>query len=89
MADVFYPVLMMNLLVVVGAWCLAKPSKPAALCLAALAVAWLFGNGPLEGRVLWTLDRDHGLTVSDLLSAAATVVAVWTWRRSPDSDRRI
>ncbi|ORJ98559.1 hypothetical protein [Prescottella equi] len=88
MSDVFYPVLTMNLLVVAGAWCVAKPSRPAALRLAALAVAWAFGNGPLEGNVLWTLNRGHGLTVSDLLSAAAMVVAAWTWRRTSDRDRR-
>ncbi|NKR67003.1 hypothetical protein GS536_02475 [Rhodococcus hoagii] len=88
MTDVFYPVLTMNLLVVAGAWCLAKPSRPAALCLAALAVAWVFGNGPLEGNVLWTLNPGHGLTVSDLLSAAAMVVAARTWRRTSDRDRR-
>lgn len=81
-ADLFYPALTMNLLVVVGAWCLAKPSRPAAVCLAALALAWLFGNGPLEGRILWTFTQQHGLTVSDLLSAAGLAIAALTWRRS-------
>lgn len=81
-ADLFYPVLTMNLLVVVGAWCLARPSRPAAMCLAALAATWLFANKPLEGQILWTITRNHGLTVSDLLSAVALVIAALTWRRS-------
>jgi len=78
--DLFYPVLTMNLLLVVGAWCLARPSPPAAACLAALAVTWLFANGTLEGQILWSLTATHGLTVSDLLSVAAVALAVRTWR---------
>ncbi|WP_305092773.1 hypothetical protein [Prescottella sp. R16] len=80
MTDVLYPVLALNLLVVVGAWCLARPSRTAAGCLVALAVTWVFVNGPLEGHILWTLTPEHGVTVSDLLSVAAVAVAVRTWR---------
>lgn len=86
MTDLFYPVLTLNLLLVVGAWCIAKPSRPAAVGLAALAITWLFSNGPLEGHVLWTISPQHGLTVSDLLSVAAAVVAVRTWHSAPATE---
>lgn len=33
--------------------------------------AWLLTNGPLEGRILWVLDSQHGLTAADLLVPAA------------------
>nr|WP_137723928.1 hypothetical protein [Prescottella subtropica] len=79
MVDVFYPVLTMNLLLVVGAWCLARPSRPAAVCLVVLAVVWVLVNGPIEGHILWTLTPEHGVTVSDLLSVIAIVVAARTW----------
>ena len=42
--------------------------------------AWLLGNGPLEGSVLWVPVPGHGLTVADLASlpplALAAVLAV-------------
>ncbi|WP_338325460.1 hypothetical protein [Prescottella subtropica] len=69
----------MNLLLVVGAWCLARPSRPAAVCLVVLAVVWVLVNGPIEGHILWTLTPEHGVTVSDLLSVIAIVVAARTW----------
>jgi hypothetical protein len=39
------------------------------------AVIWVLVNGPVEGRVLFVIDRDHGITVADLLSVAAVLVA--------------
>ncbi|RDI32357.1 hypothetical protein DEU38_10388 [Rhodococcus sp. AG1013] len=82
MADYFYPALTMNILVVLSAWCLAKPTRPAATALVSVAVVWVFANGPLEGGVLWSLSPEHGLTVSDLLSVAAVAIAVSAWRRT-------
>lgn len=39
------------------------------------AVIWVLVNGPVEGKVLVVLDRNHGITVADLLSVAAVLVA--------------
>jgi hypothetical protein len=43
--------------------------------LIAAAVIWLLVNAPVEGRVLLVLTPDHGITVADLPSFAAIVVA--------------
>ncbi|WP_308221056.1 hypothetical protein [Gordonia sp. ABSL49_1] len=80
--DLFHAIVLLNLLVVTGAWCLARPSYPAAAILTALGIAWLFWNGPLEGRILYSINLEHGLTESDLLSAIAFVIAgVTAWRK--------
>ncbi|MCR5977920.1 hypothetical protein GDN83_09275 [Gordonia jinghuaiqii] len=81
MPDPFHSLVIMNLLFVVGAWCLARPSYPAAAALVVIAVAWLFLNDPIEGRVLVSFTVDHGITESDILSLAAVVVAAVTVRR--------
>ena len=47
------------------------------------AVTWSRINGPYEGFVLVVFDQDHGLTLADLPSIAAVVVAaalVWPRR---------
>ena len=79
MALPFYPLVFMNLLFAATTLCLARPSRLSAAATVGAAVLWLFGNGPLEGKVLWEFDATHGLTVSDLLSVAAVAVAVWTF----------
>ena len=84
----FHATLLLNLLVVTGAWCLARPSYIAAVLLGALGVAWLFWNGPLEGRILFSVSRDHGLTESDLLSIASWVVAGRTVQRATKVGKR-
>jgi hypothetical protein len=43
--------------------------------LVAAAVIWLLVNAPVEGRVLLVLTPDHGITVADLQSFAAIIVA--------------
>lgn len=43
--------------------------------LIAAAVIWLLVNAPVEGRVLLVLTPDHGITVADLPSFAAIIVA--------------
>jgi hypothetical protein len=40
------------------------------------AVVWVLVNGPVEGPVLVVVSPDHGLTVADLFSVAAVLVAV-------------
>ena len=53
-----------------------RAGRFAALLLLPAAVAWVLFNGPLEGPVLLTFSRDHGLTVSDLLAVLAVLVAL-------------
>ena len=84
MALPFYPLVFMNLLFAATTLCLARPSRASAAATVAAAVLWLFGNGPLEGQVLWEFDATHGLTVSDLLSVAAVAIAVWTFSTTGD-----
>ncbi|MFC9553310.1 hypothetical protein ACFTWF_20890 [Rhodococcus sp. NPDC056960] len=84
MAAPFYPLVFMNLLFATTTLCLARPSRISAGATVAAAVLWLFGNGPLEGQVLWEFDATHGLTVSDLLSVAAIAIAVWTFATTRD-----
>ncbi|GAC67977.1 hypothetical protein [Gordonia soli] len=83
---VFHALVVMNLLFVTGAWCLARPSVPAAAVLVAVSVLWLFANGPIEGGILYSFSVEHGLTESDVLSVIGFVLAavsVWRVRRSP------
>ncbi|WP_240199273.1 MULTISPECIES: hypothetical protein [unclassified Gordonia (in: high G+C Gram-positive bacteria)] len=82
MPDPFHSLVLMNLLFVVGAWCLARPSYPAAAALAATGVAWALWNQPIEGRVLVSFNIEHGITESDMLSVLAVVIAVATIFRS-------
>ncbi|MFC9357206.1 hypothetical protein ACFTZB_11585 [Rhodococcus sp. NPDC057014] len=95
MAPLFYPLVFMNFLFAATTLCLARPSHLTAGATVVAAVVWIFGNGPLEGQVLWEFDATHGLTVSDLLSVAALAVAVWgfreagAWKPSPKRRRRL
>ncbi|GCE39567.1 hypothetical protein Rhow_003091 [Rhodococcus wratislaviensis] len=88
MALPFYPLVFMNLLFAATTLCLARPSRLTAAATVVAAVVWVFGNGPLEGDVLWDFDSAHGLTVSDLLSIAAVAVAVWTFSTTGDRPSR-
>lgn len=74
----FYGLVIMNLLFVSGAWCLARPSYRAAAVLAVVSVAWFMWNGPIEGRVLIHITLEHGFTESDLLSILGVVIAAVT-----------
>lgn len=54
-----------------------------ALALLVAAATWVLVNGPVEGPVLLTITRNHGLTVADLPALAAGMVAlVLLWRSS-------
>lgn len=70
---------LLTLLAVLAAagWTLAARRAGPAYLLIALAVLWLFANGALEGPVLWTLDREHGLVLADLLSPVCVLLAGW------------
>ena len=67
----------MNLLFATSTWCLLRPSPYSATATLFAAILWLFGNGPLEGDVLFTVTLQDGVTVSDLLSVAAIGIALW------------
>jgi hypothetical protein len=43
----------------------------------AVAAAWVLIDHPLEGPVVLTLSRDHGVHLTDVLSL---VPLVWAWR---------
>ena len=43
----------------------------------AAAAAWVFVSHPLEGPVVLTLSRDHGVHATDVLAA---IPLVWAWR---------
>lgn len=77
----FLPLAGLTLLLTATSWCLARPSKRSAVTTLVAAVVWILVNGPLEGPVLWVVTPSHGLTVADLLSAAALLVSVRAYRR--------
>ncbi|WP_044506046.1 hypothetical protein [Gordonia sp. KTR9] len=88
MPDPFHALVLMNLLFVVGAWCLARPSYTGAAVLAATGVAWALWNQPIEGRVLVSFNIQHGITESDILSVLAVVIAAVTVYRSREMSRQ-
>jgi hypothetical protein len=71
----FYSIAAMNALFSSMAWCAAKSDRWSILALLTFAVIWPFVNGDLDGEVLLTLDGTSGITVSDLLSVLAAVIA--------------
>ncbi|AWH01780.1 hypothetical protein DCN13_19095 [Rhodococcus ruber] len=60
-----------------SAWCLARPNVVSSTAVAMAAVLWLALNGSIEGRVILSVDREHGLTESDLLSFVGFGICVW------------
>lgn len=83
----FHAVVLMNLLFVLGAWSLSRPSYWAAGLLAICSVAWLFWNQPLEGRILISVTPEHGLTESDILSILGVAIAAVTFARTRERRR--
>jgi len=45
------------------------------MALVAAAALWVLVNGPVEGPVLLVISPSHGVTVADLASIGAVVVA--------------
>ena len=76
MNELFYSIAAMNALFSSMAWCAAKPNRWSILAVLTSALIWPFVNGPLEGNILLKLSDSHGITVSDLLSVLAVVVAL-------------
>ena len=48
-----------------------------AAVLGVVSVLWLSANGPMEGRILVTVSRNHGFTAGDLAGVAGLLVALW------------
>ncbi|ANY22467.1 hypothetical protein [Gordonia terrae] len=88
MPDPFHALVLMNLLFVVGAWCLARPSFAAAALLVATGVGWALWNQPIEGRVLVSFSIEHGITESDMLSVLAVAIAAVTVYRARERGKR-
>jgi uncharacterized membrane protein YfcA len=74
--ELFYSIATMNALFSSMAWCAAKPNRWSILAVLAFAMIWPFVNGVLEGDLLLALSSTHGITVSDLFSVLAVVLAV-------------
>jgi uncharacterized membrane protein YfcA len=74
--ELFYSIATMNALFSSMAWCLARPNRWSILAVLAFAMIWPFVNGVLEGNLLLKLSSTHGITVSDLFSVLAVVIAV-------------
>ncbi|KAF0970032.1 hypothetical protein [Gordonia sp. YY1] len=85
--SVFHALVLLNLLFVTGAWCLARPTYCAAGVMAALSAAWFMWNGPIEGRVLISINIDHGFTESDILSILGVGIAAITFTRTQERRR--
>jgi hypothetical protein len=86
--QLFYSIAAMNALFSSRAWCLAKPNRWSILALLTFALIWPFANGNLEGDVLLTVDNSTGITVSDLLSVLAGVIALIQAMRNRRGVRR-
>jgi hypothetical protein len=74
--QLFYSIAAMNALFSSMAWCAAKPGKWSILATLAFALIWPFVNGILEGNILLRISSTDGITVSDLLSVLAVVIAL-------------
>ena len=84
----FYSLVAMCSLFAASTWCLARPHALSSLAAAVAAALWFLMNGMLEGRVLYSVTPDHGLTEADLLSAAALGISAWGFRATARNRRR-
>jgi hypothetical protein len=84
----FYSLVAMCSLFAASTWCLARPHLLSSLAAAVASGLWVVLNGPIEGRVLYVVTPNHGLTESDLLSAVGLCIAAWGWWYSVRKRRR-
>jgi hypothetical protein len=84
----FYSLVAMCSLFAASTWCLARPHALSSLAAAVAAALWFFMNGMLEGRVLYSVTPDHGLTEADLLSGVALAISAWGFRTTAHNRRR-
>lgn len=74
--QLFYSIVAMNALFSSMAWCAAKPNRWSILAVLVFALIWPLADGALEGNVLLTINSTTGITVSNLFSCVAVVVAL-------------
>jgi hypothetical protein len=74
--QLFYSIAAMNALFSSMAWCAAKPNQWSIMAMLTFALIWPFANGNLEGDLLLTVNSASGITVSDLFSVLAAVIAL-------------
>ena len=74
--QLFYSIAAMNALFSSMAWCVAKPNRWSILAVLTFALIWPFANGDLEGHMLLMLNEDSAITVSDLFSVLAALLAL-------------
>ena len=67
------------LLVAATAYAMLRPGRAAVGLTLAAAILWLPADSPVEGWVLVRLGGGHGVTIADLLSVLAMVVALGAW----------
>jgi hypothetical protein len=72
---VFHAMVALNALFASVAWCLAKPNWASILAVVVFAALWPAANEAFEGRILFVLTPDNGVTTYDLLSVVAAAVA--------------
>ena len=59
-----------------------RTGRAGAVLLGLLSLLWFVVNGSMEGDVLWTVVRGHGLTAGDLVGLVGLALSVW-WLARP------
>lgn len=79
----FRSLVVMNALFASLAWFLARPNRASAISVLAFSFLWVAMDKPneLEGRILYVVSADHGITGSDLVSLFAVLVVSAQWLR--------
>lgn len=85
---VFYSLVAMCSLFAASTWCLARPHLLSSLAALVASGLWVLMNGPLEGRVLYSVTPENGLTESDLLSGVGVCIAAWGFLTTRNRRRR-
>ncbi|MBX7131373.1 MAG: hypothetical protein K1X67_01715 [Fimbriimonadaceae bacterium] len=86
--DLFYAVLAMNVLFAAAAYCVVSKTRLSITLLVIACVAWLPLNSPIEGHVLMTFSKQHGVTSADLLAVAGIVLALVQYMRLRSAPNR-
>ncbi|RRR43028.1 hypothetical protein EHH44_15365 [Mycolicibacter terrae] len=74
--QLFYSIVAMNALFSSMAWCAAKPDRWSILAVLVFALIWPLADAALEGDVLLAINSTTGITMSNLLSCVAVVLAL-------------
>ncbi|KSZ60284.1 hypothetical protein Z045_02150 [Rhodococcus pyridinivorans KG-16] len=85
---VFYSLVAMCSLFAASTWCLSRPHLLSSSAAFVASGLWVLMNGPLEGRVLYSVTPNHGLTEADLLSGVGVCIAAWGFWTTRNRRRR-